>query len=355
MPLPAYKMVDRVLKIILLFSPLAFAARITPGKFEILLFHLSLLLIFLASLVDKPQRESGILSKGLAVFLLFGLINSAIHLFPAYSIATLYSLTLFCIFVDIVYRYMREPSSYYRYIKIAVIINIIVYLAQRYWFNFLPFTAYNLGGIFGSGQRFGIYLAVVTPICFSSLWFIIPIISTMTLSLNAFPIFLTMVLKEIYKKINWKNFESNLVQSAVFFLVFIATLGIITVLREKILTSILFRINSFIIPAIQGIFNSFLFGNGLGAYYNNVGNDPYNSLMMFTYDTGIFGLILALWGLWLIIKRLDWSIASLSLIGVILASMIDYPLEIARLWPTIAFILAAFFINKNRKEIAQCF
>ena len=121
-------------------------------------------------------------------------------------------------------------------------------------------------------------------------------------------------------------------------------------LHTKIIGSILFRINSFVFPTIKEIFKLPLIGHGLGAYYHNIGNDPFNSILSFTYDVGMLGLVLIGYGLWQIRKYFDWSIESLSLIAVIMASMIDYPLEIPRLWPTIAFIIAAFFI-KNKEEL----
>jgi hypothetical protein len=339
-------MFDKILKLILLISPLAYSTGISIVKFEILFFHFSVLLLFLSSLLSNPVRDNLILSKGIVLFLCFCIFNTAIHTFQSFSVGTLINLFLFCIALNLIHKYMGKPREYYKFIGIAVVINISVYLLQRYWFNFLPFTSPHLGGLFGSAPRLGNYLAIVTPIVFSHLWFIIPIIAVMAGSLNPIGIFTIMIVRKIMQRIKPMLFQIYLYVILMFFVILF-----ILVLREKILVSIMFRINSFIIPTITEIFKLPLIGHGLGAYYNNIGNDPYNSIISFTHDVGVLGLALIGYGLWKIRKYFDLSIESLSLIAVILASMIDYSLEIPRLWPTIAFILASFFIKD--KEVAN--
>ncbi len=338
-------MIDVALKLILLISPLAYTTGITPGKFEILFFHFSVLILFLASLLDTPKRENPILSKGVVLFLSFCLVSTVIHTFQVFSVGTLINLFLFCIALNIIYRYMNKPKDYYKYIIVAAGINILVYLVQRYWFNFLPFESYVLGGLFGSAPRLGNYLAIVTPITFSCLWFIIPVIAVMASSLNPMGIFVVMVIDKVRQ-------EKKFMLPKVYIygiLIFIFSLSIY-VLRASIIKSVLFRLNSFVVPTITEIFKLPLIGHGLGAYYHNIGNDPYNSILSFTYDVGMLGLVLLGYGLCKIKAYFDWSIESLSLIAVIMAAMIDYPLEIPRLWPTIAFIIAAFFI-KTKEEV----
>lgn len=334
-------MVDKVIKFMLLTSPLIYTSWMTPGRFEMILFYAYAFLLFLASLLDKPKRESALVSRGIFCFLLFCFINSAIHSFPTQSIATLLNLTVFCVVLNTVFRYMRPPEKYYRYIRISAIFSIVVYLAQRYWFNFLPFTAYSLGGTFGSIQRFANYIALIIPITFAALWFILPVIAVMSLSMNPICIYFMMLLSQI-KKIPLYRFT----KIAMFLS---ASSIIIYLMRSKIMTSIMFRINSFISPTINSISHNLLIGKGLGSYYANVGNDPYNSIIAFVYDVGIFGLVLVGYGFFKIRKYFDWSIRSLSFVGLILVSMVDYPLEISRLWPTIAFIIAAFFIKPKEE------
>lgn len=338
-------MVDIALKLILLLSPLAYSFGISLIRFEIIFFHFSVLILFMASLLDTPKRDNLIISKGIVSFLSLCILSTALHTFQAFSIANLTNLFLFCIALNIIYRYMKQPRDYYKYIGIAVLINILVYLAQRYWFNFLPFTSPHLGGIFGSAPRLGNYLAIVTPIVFVHLWFIIPVIAVMAGSLNPMGIFIIMVIRKIRK--------STIGKVRIFFYLLLLLFGALFtyLLWEKIVVSILFRINSFITPTVTEIFKLPLIGHGLGAYYNNIGNDPYNLIISFTYDVGFLGIALIGYGFWKVREYFSWNIESLSLIGLILASMIDYPLEIPRLWPTIAFIIAAFFI-KN-KEVSN--
>lgn len=337
-------MIDRILKLILLISPLAYVTGIALGRFEIIFFHFCVLALFLASLLDSPKRECLLLSKGIVLFLSLCILSTVIHTFQVFSVATLINLFLFCIALNIIHRYMSKPKDYYKYIIIAAGINIVVYLAQRYCFNFLPFTSYHLGGLFGSAPRLGNYLAIITPIIFSCLWFTIPVIAVMAGSLNPIGVFLVMVIKTIKE-----NKEVSKFKIYFYGLIFILSTVFIYLLHKHIMVSILFRLNSFIIPITTEVFKLPLIGHGLGAYYVNVGNDPYNSMVSFTYDVGILGLVLIGYGLWKIRKYFDLSIESLSLIAVIMASMIDYPLEIPKLWPTIAFIIAAFFIKETKE------
>lgn len=338
-------MVDKVLKLILLISPLAYSFSIMPIKFEIIFFHFCTLVLFLASLLDTPKRENPIISKGIVLFLSLCLLSTTIHTFQLFSVATLANLFLFCVALNIIYRYMDSPKKYYKYITIAAVINILIFLVQRYLFNFLPFESGCLGGIFGSGPRLGNYLAIITPIVFSCLWFIIPIIAIMAQSLNPMGIFVIIVALKIKQSNKFKKLQVYL-----YGILVLMAMIFIYIFHDKILSSILFRINSFIIPTITEIFKLPLIGHGLGTYYHDIGNDPFNSLISFTYDVGVMGLVLIGYGLWKIRKYFDLSIESLSLIGLFLASMIDYPLEIPRLWSTIAFIIAAFFI-KDKEAI----
>jgi hypothetical protein len=56
-------MVNKLLKILLLFSPIAYGVGIPLEKFDLIFFYLAVLSLFISSLWDKPRREFGVWNR----------------------------------------------------------------------------------------------------------------------------------------------------------------------------------------------------------------------------------------------------------------------------------------------------
>lgn len=345
-------MVDKLLKFLLLISPLAFTAGIQPDKFELMFFHFGAIALFMASLLDIPKRDNIPIAKEIVLFFGLCIFSTAIHSFQMFSMGELFNLFFSCITLNLIYRYMSNPKTYYKYITWAVGINIGIYLLQKYYFNFLPFKDLGEvnGGVFGTTCRMANYLAITAPIIITPLLFIIPVISII---LNQFPAIGVVAMLFIIKQTTKKDYYGSHIFKLVIAAIVSGIIGFLIYFRGHILTSIKSRIFDSGKMQIAEICKAPFIGHGLGAYYSQVGNDPFNTYLAFVYDVGILGLVLIGYVLYNIRKYFDLSIPSLSLITLLVVSTIEYPIEIPRLWFTILFIIAAFFIKEKEPENAS--
>jgi len=341
-------MVDNFLKLLLLVSPIVFTSGISIERFEIIFFHFGVIGLFVASLLDTPKRKSIPIAKEIALFLCLCFANIAIHSFNFLSIGIFLNIFLFCLALNIVYQHMKEPKEYYKYIIVAALINIIVYLAQRFYFNFLPYFpvekvagVIEWGGLFGTAPRFANYIAIITPIIFSTLWFAIPILAILFNQLLPIVLFIIMAIyrTSIAGRLTNRKFVYSVVGIAFAFFVFIY--------NKKIIESIDLRLFRVYKPILTEICNAPLTGHGLGSCYAAFGTTVFNSLIPFIYDVGVLGLALFGYTLYNIRKYFKWDIGSLSLVALIIVMMLDSPIEAPRLWFTIIFIIAAFFYQKE--------
>jgi hypothetical protein len=342
-------MVDKFIKFMLLVSPLAYTTGIKPETFETMFFHFGVIGLFMASLLDTPKRENIPIAKEIVLFLSLCLVSAAVHTFPIFSLGAIFNLFIFCISLNIIHRYMSEPQKYYKYITWAVGINILIYLVQRYWFNFLPFEPlYALGGIFGVTPRLANYLAITTPMLPFAAWFIIPIISLIIAQIPAIVVVFGLFGVKLFKKCATMKFYKTTV------LVLTSVFGIfIWKLTGHISISISRRITEIWKPMIIEICKMPFIGHGIGSYYSQVGTDPFNTYLAFIYDVGILGLVLIGYTLYRIRKYFSLEINSIAVIVLLGVSVIDYAVEIPRLWFTISFIVAAFFIKKECANVSN--
>ena len=336
-------MVDKIFKLLLLLSPIVFTTGILIDKFSVMFFHFGVIGLFMASLLDSPKRKPIPIKREIVLFLALCFFNIAIHSFKIPSIGIFINLFLFCLSLNIVYQHMKEPKEYYKYIIIAAGINIFVYLAQRFYFNFLPFApivkvqgVIEWGGILGTAPNMANYLAVITPIIFSTLWILIPI---MVILLNQFiPIIIFMLMA-----IERFRFSKRLLVyiSGILFLLFLG------IFHKHIIESIDLRLFRVYKPVITEIFKAPFIGHGLGVCYIQFGTTVFNSFLPFIYDVGFSALVWLGYTFYKAKSFFNWSIPSLSMVALLVTSNLDSPIEIPRLWFTIIFIIAAFFFPKE--------
>jgi hypothetical protein len=342
-------MVDKLFKLLLLISPIAFTSGIALDRFEIVFFHFGVIGLFMASLLDTPKRKSIPVAKEIVLFLALCFFNIAIHSFQFYSIGLFLNIFLFCLALNIVYQHMKEPKEYYKYIIIAAFINIVAYLGQRFYFNFLPFAptvkvigVIEWGGIFGTAPNMANYLAIITPIIFSTFWFAIPVMAVLLNQLLPAVVLAGMVV--------WKVRKSK-IRDILYVIVGVLSIGFIIFYHKHILESIDLRLFRVYKPVIAEVFKTPFVGHGLGTCYIQFGTVVFNSFLPFIYDVGMLGLVLLGYIAYKIKGYLTLGIGTLSILTLILVSMLDSPIEDIRLWFTIIFIIASFFYPK---EETQC-
>ncbi len=340
-------MVDKLLKFLLLISPIAYTSGINPEKLELIFFHLGVMGLFIASLYDFPKKANAI-PKGVIGILGACILNVAIHSFQIPSLGVLLNVFLFFIGLNIASQYMEKPESYYKYIAIAAIINCAVWLIQTYLINFLPFSSNIIGvrpengGLFGVTPRLFNYFSIIIPILFSvsPLFLLIPLLSVIGNQYT--PIVTTgMTLLSVVKT---KKSKAALLSSVAIFGIFFF---------NHIYKSFQVRHKDIFPQVIIGAAQIPFIGHGLGAYYKTFGSDSFNIILLLGYDLGVLGIMALGYAIWELRKLFKLNVATISLLAVLAVSMIDYVIEIPRLWFTLMFIIAAFITQKKVGEYAS--
>ena len=344
-------MVTNVLKILLLLSPICYLTGVHLQQFDIQFFQIGIMALFGASLVDSPVRQfprENYIMAGL-IGLLF--INIGLHrMNPVVSINCLHffmaSVGLF-----IVVRYVNNPKSLYPYIVLPAVLNIIVFTLEKCGVHIIFQTIFvdDPGGLMGNAPRLMTYLGLILPFMlnYSIFWFLAciacAVVGTEITLLASAAIVLFLKVKNMYFRL------AVVVGSGVGLYLF----------RESILTSLSSRMTTWV-AVLTGFFKQPIAGYGLGIFpYKEfpVGVDPVNttltvfsSLLQFVTGIGILG---ALW-LCFVLKKYKSHFtvtpASLSILSLTIFCIVEYPIEIHRIWLTIIAIVGIFIIESKQKE-----
>jgi hypothetical protein len=294
--------------------------------------------LFLASLLDKPKREFT-MPKGIIGILLLCIVSVFIHSFQILSLGVLLNIFIFFVGLSIVCKYAGDPKQFYKYITLAVVINCGIWLAQKYWFNFLPFENNPLsGGLCGTTPRLFNYLAIVMPIVFSvsPLSLAIPLLSI--LGGQYAPIVTSGI--TVFGALKLHRDRVVAIGTMVIGCIF---------LYSHIFESFRVRSQDIFPKAITEAAKLPLIGHGLGAYYQQMGNDSFNIFLLLGYDLGILGVFILGYALWESRKLFKFDVISMSMISVLAVSMFDYVIEIPRLWFTLMFVIAVFLTQKTEE------
>ena len=339
-------MVDRVLKILLLLSPLAYWVGIELNIVDLVFFRLGAIVLFCASLFDKPKRS---INLSLPIVLIIGLclFNLFTHQFNQVVFSHTLNIFFALMSLSIIVNYASPLDKFRKWIIGAVVINIVVFVGQKFGFSPIIQNPHGEpGGILGNAPRFGDYLAITLPIiCSLSIWLIIPLL-IISLIIKEYAL-LGVGIIYLFLKIKNRAFRISLVG--------VALLGSI-LLHKQIIFSLV-NVRWFVWkPTLEAIFQNPL-GYGLGLFpqlsHQFIKTNGYqvdfvsNSYIEFIFGIGLLGLVLIIWAIRKFIKHFDLSIEALSVLSILLLALLEYPLEIPKLWLTMIAIFGFYIIKQK--------
>ena len=332
-------LVTKVFQLLLLLSPICVGADVDMDMFDLIFFRTGIIVLFMASLLDKPKRSMPEYINKI-VFGLLGLciFNIFVHSFAPAVMACTMNLFLGIAGIYIIYTYLDEKANLLKYIFIAGVINLLFFAGQVLGFDpvfdKIPLNSAPLAGSFlGNSARLGVYFALIAP--FISAW-LIPVAIFIGLLCSQYTIFIPVALLLLMKA------RSRRLKIALVFLVLLS----VFILRTHILTSIQVRIDA-ISLALKYFFDRPLIGFGLGNIVDQKLNFFSTSYIRFLIGAGIFGLVWMGYAFKSIYKSIGNNRESLAFITLLLIASIEYPFELTRLWYLIIAIIIMFLIKKG--------
>ncbi len=339
-------MVDKLLKLLLLLSPIAYTTGILLTVFDLIFFRLGVIGLFCASLFDKPKRNVNLaipiaLVLGLCVFNLFS------HSFNPIIFSYTINIFLALLSLSIIVNYASPLKEFTKWIVGAVLINISVFIVQKFGFNPILNNSTENGGIMGNAPRLASYLTIISPVLFSYSLAFIPLLLIVSLALKE------LTLLAIFPIYLFLRFKNKIVRSII---VGVLLLGAILLHRQIIFSLIHTR---WLIwkPTLEAIFNHPLNGYGLGMFSTlsqKVGmyqvDYAMNSYLEFIFGAGLIGVVLIGLGIKKFIEHFDFSSESLSVLALLILALLEYPFEIPKLWFTIIAIVGFFIIKTKTKH-----
>ncbi len=336
-------MVTKIFQLLLLLSPIAIGANIYMDIFDLIFFRTGIIILFMSSLIDKPKRQMPEWVNRI-VFGLFGLcvFNIFVHTFASQVLANTMNIFLAIVGFYIVYTYLDEKTNLIKYILWAGLINFIFMISQRIGFDpifdKIPQNLPSLAGaFFGNNPRIANYFALIIPflpLALLPIGFMALFITKQFVILIPLVIILFARLKTIKLKIG---------------LIVITVLSAI-LFKGHILQSLKVRFEVWI-PALQAFFDRPLIGYGLGTKILPNLDAYFSSYLSFANGVGILGLVWFGYVFKNIYKKLYNNKESIALITLALLMMIEYPIEVIRLWYLIIGILIMFLMKGKKDEI----
>jgi hypothetical protein len=355
-------MVDKALKAILLLSPLFYVRDIPINNCDFFFFHFSVIALVIACMFDVPKRKmvgKKMIAYGLGLCLYSVMTHKFMPIVSNYAI----NATLAVLALIIIVQYCTDYRSCYKYIVLAGLINIAIYLFQRVGFS--PILqigdATSMGAIIGNRPRFVMYLCLLIPYFYnvSKLAMIPLFIVTALVAPNEFSLMLAFLLFFLMSgaDIRYK-------------LVAVGALAIaVAVFHRHAMMALQFRQVVFG-QSLVNFFNAPMYGLGLGVYplgleqmtTSKVDYTIYNSFLQFIVCGGLLTIPLLIEGFKKFIKHFRNDVPCKVISILLLLGLYEYPLEITRLWITIIATAGFFVIQslENRsihyetEDIFQC-
>lgn len=345
---PRGKMVNKVLKFLLLVSPLAYMANISLRSFSIRFFHLGVIALVIAALLDTPVRKlAG--KKLIAGLLGIGLINILLHRMNVVVMGNVLNIFFGIIALVIIICFCKEPRDYYKYIIGAGVISMVVWGFQQIGFNPIlnSSPASEMGGLMGNAPRLATYLAAILPFMPVGLFLLCIGIAVWAKE------YTLLIIATVILFLKSKTIATKILIGSVAF-------GGMMFLHQSIIKSFLSRIEIWK-EVLTGFFVQPIAGYGLGVFPYKVEVAPnidatiFSSLLQFIVCAGLLG---AVW-LWFVLKAYKKNFTlganSLAILSLLILSLVEYPFEIPRLWFTELAIIGFFIINKGGSDVSKIY
>jgi hypothetical protein len=334
-------MVTRVFQLLLLISPICVGTNIDMDMFDITFFRTAAMLLFIVSLFDEPRRQVSKELRFLVVSLLgLAFWNVLIHGFTAEGLHNSMNLFLAVMSFLTVYIYADEKANYGRYVLGAAGINLAFFLSQKAGFdpvwNVYPYRGEE-GAFLGNQPRLLTYFALVTP--FLPLWGVVVSIF-LGLYTKQFVIFIPVALMILM-----------MTKRRYLYLITILLAG--WIFRQHAIDSFVYRFNNAWVPALVAFFKQPLIGLGIGIEPINEFEAVGGSFLRFICGIGVMSVAWLYFALKYIRRKLtEVNKESIALVSFVLVSLIEYPVEIPRLWFLIVGIIAFFLIKHGLPQEA---
>lgn len=329
-------MVTKIFQFLLFLSPVCISADINMDMFDIVFFRTGIIFLFIASLIDKPRR---IMSTHINKFI-FGLlglcmVNLFIHNFTPMILHTQMNLFLAIIGLYIVYQYWDEKQDMKKYILWAGLLNLLFFISQRTGFDPIwdnPVYRGEEGAFLGNKPRLMTYFALLTPFLWTPLLVISLILGLYTKQIIIFaPIAIILFIKAKSKK---EKIGISII-----------TLFAAILFKDKIYQALAFRFNMAWKPVLTEFFNRPLIGFGLGVRPIPELEVVGNSYLQFIVGVGLAGAVWFGYVFKNIYKKIINNTESIALLSLGVIMLVEYPIEISRLWYLIMAIIVMFLLK----------
>jgi len=335
-------MVTKVFKLLLLLSPICFGADINMDMFDYIFFRTGIILLFGASLLDYPKRIiPDYINKLIVALIGICLMNIFIHTFaPAVLMVTM-NIFLAIVGFNIIYRYLDDKANLKKYILWAGLVNLVYFGLQKIGYNpifeVMPYKGQE-GAFLGNQPRLMTYFALITPF----LWW--PLLA-LSIALGIYTQQIVIFIPVIIYLFMWSGTKLGKT------VVVIASLIAMFCLREKIFQALNFRFNMSYKPILPLFFDRPLIGFGLGIRAIPELEVIGNSYLQFIIGAGLLGAVWFGYFFKSIYKKIKNNIESIALVSLGAIMLIEYPLELTRLWYLIIAILTMFLIKSEVKDV----
>lgn len=361
-------MFDKTLKAILLLSPLAYVKGVHLDSVDLKAFPLYAAVLFTASLFSKPQRNINF--RPLSYILLIGGYSLFITRFNSTVLSAFINLFLAILIILLIVIHAKEPKEYYKYLMWAGLLNIFVWAGQLNGFApILTNVNGEPGGVLGNAPRMCMYFTLILPFVFKVnviVYILFGAIGALTgewiLPFLALIFGMMLFLKG---KLSFANFNAITLCGITIML----TGAGLFLLKDHIFLSfarrwVLWK------PTIMQIFQEPVRGYGLGIFPHVSGqfikvpyivpgistfyhaDTAFSSILQFIFNVGAIGIAWIMYAGWYIKTHFRVTAPMLGVIALVILSMVEYPFEVPKLWPTICFIIATMFIEHERS--LQC-
>lgn len=333
-------MIDKIFKIILLFTPIAYCVGVPFYRFELLYFQIASMVLVVSALYDTQKREFN-LKKLLTLFLGICFFSVITNKFNLRSVSALINVFLGCLDIYIITIHVENIKKCFKWLLVGVIINSLICTGQ---FNGIhsfvdpSMIGSEFGGIVGNSPRFATMLTVcvgfVNPL-------LLPVLAISGFMLTECIVTFASLIVFTVKLIS-TNLLGYKVKYLIASLLALGLLIFIYLCKNKIIFNPCYGVRFDLWKTmLTNLAQRPLIGYGLGNF--EVADFGFSSFFQWIYGVGVLGFGF----IFICIKRMK-----LYLLPILLLCLVEYPFEIPRLWMVLVFAISYYAIDQ--KEDILC-